>query len=1092
MPRSDADLRIKTGVFVDNKGVKKSTRELNQHVQAMRAFKKSQMEQNRLGKKGATDRGQIVQAREQIFGHLQSPEFKRLVGMAERGHLPGVNQRLVQRARNAFNMSNMLLGDMKKGKHKTKQFAEMKQFLDREMKAVTAGLKGGYAQISAIDKSKRRQQDLLRKKNEAAERQKRRDETDARRKRQAQINRDYKVATQREQLARRAIQQRDAWASVDPRYLDKVYGKSGLTTRQHFQRTDEAIRIAQGRNVKDQLVGEDLARINTLTKDQTKSLNEATKATNRLGRAGRMVTGVLARMGIAYGGFLVFQGVIDLMRTGFEWTVGWARELQNVRARMTGLSGSAWTSEKALRTAMESGRGTPFTLEEVSRAAAVFTGRGVTATPDLLRTAQATSIVLDQPLEQVVNNIAKLSIRSANLKRGLVQLGISWAAFENQIAMGKSNLEAITTLLSRNQAVLGSYAATWDTVWKNFRQNIGNASEGLAGAILNTFQRYIQRWNIQMEGNIPVTGPNPYNRFTETSAWRSHNIQLARNASNTIGSDIFERFQYGTAGPVTKFLIDTDSGLRRNPLEVQLLKSLSTPDARDALLNFDKSVWNDPRAVSDRGPLFPGNIDSSGGAIKSYLEIAKMATRVAVVGGFRLPHVGKKQIEQEEGTRIGALVDESKTMMKDFNETFLRSPLESAMLNLKNIEGQIAGFQHQRAFSSAHMDLVDAIERKRTTWLATKGLVDVTEATMPGFTAGTDDFKKLVDFDRQIERARKLQDETWPLLKDDPALTALIIARKKAKRELYELERAPMRKLREEWREEGLAEAIPFVPGELPRRPGGAFHDARIIEMGLLERIGLGVDPDRRQLLEMNVKMAREKYRQPLTGNALLQAEVDYLEAQGALENFQEPRGPGYRLGMTGVGALRSAFTGVDWGGNRNRQLDKQIEALRRQKMEIEGQIEPLTQQELIETRINELYAQRLGLMEQFGNQLRAQAGSLLVRGIFGGIGALIGSAGGAGGAAAGFNIGFGQDIFRGASGYGGVVDEPTLFLAGEAGEERVSITPDGVTGEGGGPMFIFNNPTITADKAAFLKMLRETGFELQYGGHRIRGINDG
>ena len=42
------------------------------------------------------------------------------------------------------------------------------------------------------------------------------------------------------------------------------------------------------------------------------------------------------------------------------------------------------------------------------------------------------------------------------------------------------------------------------------------------------------------------------------------------------------------------------------------------------------------------------------------------------------------------------------------------------------------------------------------------------------------------------------------------------------------------------------------------------------------------------------------------------------------------------------------------------------------------------------------------------------------------------------------------QDYIPAADGFNGMVNKPTMFLAGEAGSEHVSITPSGGSGSGG------------------------------------------
>ena len=261
----------------------------------------------------------------------------------------------------------------------------------------------------------------------------------------------------------------------------------------------------------------------------------------------------------------------------------------------------------------------------------------------------------------------------------------------------------------------------------------------------------------------------------------------------------------------------------------------------------------------------------------------------------------------------------------------------------------------------------------------------------------------------------------------------------------------------------------------------------------LMDKLRLGPDASQRELLQLQYDRAyREFGLHPAFSLEGLRSLDQMMGIQMQMDALGPERGPGYLLGMEAVGSIRNAFTSVDWGGRRNQQIDKQIEALRRQRMELDGQIEPLTQQELIETRINELYAQRLTYMQQLGSQLKQQLGGLLVRGIFGGAGALLGAAfSGPGGAAAGFNIGFGQNIFGAAEGFHGYVDEPTLFLTGEDGPERVDVTPEGQGGSGETFILNINNPNFTSPEAA-MKILRTAAKEIRRTGERVEGITDG
>ena len=820
----------------------------------------------------------------------------------------------------------------------------------------------------------------------------------------------------------------------------------------------------------DRKANEALMRQNRAISEGNKLLRDRQNTVSMIAKQWK---GVAARMGVAMGVFgavgLVSAGAAAVGRGG----VGWQIEMGRQRARMLGLSGDPRLAHNALQTAIRAGGGTPFTLEESAQAAGIFQGRGVNVDANLLRTAQATSVVLDQPLEQVVNNIAKLSIRSANLKRGLVQLGISWAAWEEQIASGKTNLEALNALLGKNQAVLEAYTATWDTVWKNFRQSFGLASEHWASETLSFFKRWFQDASLAMRPDNTDIDPG-----------------LVRRRS------AFEKLQYGGGKSMfdrlKSWYPDKDFG----PYE-----RVFTKRGQQQLLDFARFDDLPEGNVSpDLGTTIGRLVARAAGADENSLVMRALADKEIKAAGLARglvemfvrtgadigPNVGRQaQIQDTLNRRRQARLDV--LGLREQRRIAGLTPLDQATANIENLQKRINEYRVDDSLGQWQPALEGMLNELDLLFKEETRLFMEREARIKAERAAISDARLETN-----TALRGLRSQ----LTDDSFTRRDLLGRIRAGGD-------PRANLVED-----LAAAVRFLTrpgltenerlrGQLERdqaqRALDSFDSDRGLSMAYLRgRIALGVSPTNRQLLDLELQNAIRRRNAAPTVMDRMHGEIDVLEARGALQAAGPDINPIARFGAT---ALQQAFLGIDFSGRRNQQIDRQVEALNRQRMEIQGQIEPLTQVELINTRINELHAQRLSYMEQFQQQLKKQLGQAAVRGISG---LLTGAAfaafgGGLPGFKAGFNIGSGIPAFKAAEGFHDFVSEPTLMLVGEAGRERVDVTPDshGDMGEEAKVVNIHFHDANFTDPEAAVKILRTAAKGIRMSGESIRGITN-
>ena len=1033
MARSKADVDVKGFVTVKTTNIKAATADLERYNRAML-------------------RMQLASGRDKLTRHASNPQFKRMMAMAASGELAGVPTNLEKQFRShAAGQGNVFKNVKQQGA--SPQSRKMVQHYNMQARQIDQWMRSGSQQVTAKDKAMRRQMEVLQRDQLRAEKQKARIARDQAMAAQRVQARDRQMAGLRETFNRATITQRDRANRISPKFMDRIYDSSGMTAREHQATAQGIIKKGHGQLLADDMdaAKRSAQQLTTAVKNQDRTVQKAAAATSNLGRGWRMVQGVLARMSIAYGGFMAFQGIIELTRAGFEWTVGWARELQNVRARMTGLTGSAFTSEEAVRTAMTAGRGAPFTLEEVSKSASVFTGRGITATPELLKVAQATSIVLDQPLEQVVNNIAKLSIRSANLKRGLVQLGISWAAWEQQMQSGKSNLEALTNLLTQNQAVLSSYAQTWDTVLKNFRQNIGQYFEEGSTSFLNSFKRMLMRMNIGLEEAI------------EQKPLDKRDIER---------QNIFTNLQTrGGIDQYTKWLETNHPYISTLPYQ-----ELGSGAARSSLLQTGRY---------DEAPGPTGFFEQDAETNYFFQRANRLIRQMEALGFIGFDTAAARRLSETEGRQL----EHRQSFDKQWQDYRIGRESGVAKIDMQRaqLKGRIDSFPHDPdLIVNAELAALQIQDRQlldiRTRLVAEEKELQRLKR-MDLITEQTNISLELQSLrGRQVDESYRLYDLRGRVSAGGDQRSLLAHALNFATAELRRTDLSEDQKLNATLRRD-----------QAQRSLTGFDEGAALRIFDLQGQIGAIGDP--RASIQHRANMADRRLGLASAGSPeAYEAQLARDTALYDLGQIPEERGALSQLGQIGVGSVRTALNNVDWGGRRNRQIEQQVEGLRRQKMELEGQIEPLTQAELIETRINELLTQRVSILGQIGSQLKQQVGNFLIRGLFGAVGAGIGGLiGGPVGAAKGFGVGFGQDIFGGfkaAEGFSGYVDEPTLFLTGEAGREYVDVTPEG-EGGGSGMQINFNNARISSDKSEFIDMLTEVGRDIEYGDVRIPGFNE-
>jgi hypothetical protein len=178
-----------------------------------------------------------------------------------------------------------------------------------------------------------------------------------------------------------------------------------------------------------------------------KKTSFAAEAFRRIGPvAARVFDALIVYKALAIVG-QVFSKITDI-------TIGMAIEFDKAEGRIRGVTGSAVFAKDVFDELRSAAGRIPLEFNEMSKASQIMIARGLNPSVKNLKILAATARAIDKPLENVIDQFARITITSGAESRGLKQLGIGFSQFSKELETATDRETALLNLLEgRNKAV---------------------------------------------------------------------------------------------------------------------------------------------------------------------------------------------------------------------------------------------------------------------------------------------------------------------------------------------------------------------------------------------------------------------------------------------------------------------------------------------------------------------------------------------------------------------------------------------------------------------------------------------------------------